>query len=157
MFRFNRNAGFLSCRTCGIQKVIEGDFEKLRMMESAERKKYSKGGRPKKVIKQNHFIGVKCSLIEKIHLKQKAKAAGLSLSEFMREAALNGQAVRQIKLIPKEILQFTATLNHLAANINQLAKKGNQNYMLDEAEKASLYNLSEDVKRLAIRIKNYLV
>ena len=82
--------------------------------------------------------------------------AGLRLSEFIREAALRGRAVRQAKVIPKEILQFTATLNHLAANINQLAKKSNQNYFLDEADKATLRMLPEDVKQLAESIKNYM-
>lgn len=125
-------------------------------MTQTENTKRNKGGRPKKAIKQNHFIGIKCTLIEKIYLKRKAKMAGLSLSEFIREAALKGQPVRQIKLIPKEILQFTATLNHLAANINQLAKKSNQNYFLDEAEKASLRTLPEEVKQLATNIKDYM-
>lgn len=116
--------------------------------------KRNKGGRPKKAVKQNYFIGIKCTLIEKTYLKRKAKMAGLSLSEFIREAALKGQTVSQVKLIPKEILQFTATLNHMAANINQLAKKSNQNYFLDEAEKAALRMLPEEVKQLATSIKN---
>jgi hypothetical protein len=120
-----------------------------------ENVKKSKGGRPRKAIKQKEFIGIKCSMLEKIYLLQKAKAAGLTLSEFIREAALKGQAVRQIKLIPKEILQFTATLNHLAANINQIAKKCNQNYDLEEAEKTSLDLLSTDIKQLAQNIKNH--
>jgi hypothetical protein len=126
-------------------------------MQTAENTKRSKGGRPKKAIKQKEFIGIKCSMLEKTYLVTKAKAAGLSLSEFIREGALKGQAVRQIRLIPKEILQFTATLNHLAANINQIAKKCNQNYDLDEAEKASLNTLSTDIKQLAQTIKNQFV
>jgi uncharacterized protein (DUF1778 family) len=85
-----------------------------------------KGGRPKKAIKQNQFIGVKCSLQEKNLLKQKAETAGLSLSEFLREAALRGQLVRQIKGLPQEVLQFTSMLNHLAANINQLQKNATE-------------------------------
>ena len=126
-------------------------------MQTTENAIRSKGGRPKKAIKQKEFIGIKCTMLEKTYLLQKAKETGLSLSEFIREAALKGQAVRQIKLIPKEILQFTATLNHLAANINQIAKKCNQNYDLDEAEKTILSTLPTDIKLLAQNIKNYLV
>ncbi len=118
-------------------------------MTEIKNTKRNKGGRPKKAIKQKHFSGIKCTLIEKTYLKRKAKMAGLSLSEFIREAALKGQAVSQVKLIPKEILQFTATLNHMAANINQLAKKSNQNYFLGEVEKAALRTLPEEVKQLA--------
>lgn len=141
----------------GIQKVIEAETENEGKMQQAESRKNSKGGRPKKVVRQNYFIGIKCTLIEKTYLKQKAKMAGLSLSEFVRDTALKGQAVRQIKTIPKEILAFTATLNHLAANINQLAKKCNQNYFLDEAETASVQQLPEAIKQLAISIKNHLL
>ncbi len=126
-------------------------------MQTTENAIRSKGGRPKKAIKQKEFIGITCTMLEKTYLLQKAKETGLRLSEIIREAALKGQAVRQIKLIPKEILQFTAMLNHLAANINQIAKKCNQNYDLDEAEKVLLSTLPTDIKLLAQNIKNHLV
>ena len=141
----------------GIQKVTEAETENEGKMQQVEGNKNGKGGRPKKAVRQNHFIGIKCTLIEKTYLKQKAKMVGLSLSEFIREAALKGQAVRQVKAIPKEILAFTATLNHLAANINQLAKKNNQNYPLNESEIASIQQLPDEIKQLATNIKNHLL
>lgn len=116
----------------------------------------NKGGRPKKAIKQNQFIGVKCSLEEKNLLKQKAETAGLSLSEFLRETALRGQLVRQIKTIPQEVLQFTSMLNHLAANINQIAKKCNRNEELNADERKELQTLPDLLKQLVFSIKNYL-
>lgn len=116
----------------------------------------SKGGRPKKEIKQNEFIGVKCSLHEKNLLKQKAETTGLSLSEFLRETALQGQAVRQMKALPQEVLQLTARLNHLAANINQIAKQCNTYNQLTAVERIELQVLSIQIKQLAIDIKNYL-
>jgi hypothetical protein len=115
-----------------------------------------KGGRPKKEIKQNEFIGVKCSVYEKNLLKQKAETAGLSLSEFLRETALRGQVVRQIKALPQEVLLFTSKLNHLAANINQIAKQGNTYNQLTLVEKIDLQALSIKIKQLAIDIKNFL-
>ena len=45
------------------------------------------------------------------------------MSEYLRELGLKGQAEREIKILSKEVLLFTATLNHLAANMNQVAKK----------------------------------
>lgn len=125
-------------------------------MEAIKQVRKSKGGRPKKAIKQNHFIGVKCSLIEKTILRQRAKAAGLTLSEFLRESGLKGQAVRKIKALPKEVLQFTGTLNHIAANLNQVAKKRNRMDELNALERADLQMLSWQVKQLAVDIKNYL-
>lgn len=125
-------------------------------MEAIKQVRKNKGGRPKKAIKQNHFIGVKCSLIEKTILRQRAKTAGLTLSEFLRESGLKGQAVRKIKALPKEVLQFTGTLNHLAANLNQVAKKRNRMDELNALERADLQMLSGQVKQLAVDIKNYL-
>jgi hypothetical protein len=125
-------------------------------MAAIKQDRKNKGGRPKKAIKQNHFIGVKCSLVEKTILRQKAKAAGLTLSEFLRESGLKGQAVRKIKALPKEVLQLAGTLNHLAANLNQVAKKRNRMDELNALERADLQELSGKVKQLAVDIKNYL-
>ncbi len=116
----------------------------------------NKGGRPKKPIRQKEYIGVKCSLIEKLLLKQKAKAGGMCVSEYLRETGLKGQAVSKIKAIPKEILYFTATLNHLAANLNQIAKKRNSFEVLNALERAELNLLSAQVKQLAADIKKQL-
>ncbi len=72
-------------------------------METVAVRIKNKGGRPSKEVKQDHFIGVKCSLVEKTLLKAKAKITGLSLSEYLRESGLKGQAVSKIKVLPKEV------------------------------------------------------
>ena len=126
------------------------------MSEQKSKPARNKGGRPKKTIRQKHVIPIKCSLIEKITLKQKAKAAGISLSEYLRETGLKGQAVSRIKALPKEVLLFTGTLNHLAANLNQIAKKRNSFEILNAFERADLNVLSAQVKQLAIDIKKHL-
>jgi hypothetical protein len=95
-------------------------------------------------------------LQEKNLIKRKAETVGVSLSEFLRDAGLKRQAVRQIKALPKEILLFTATLNHLAANINQIAKQCNTYNQLTAVERIELQMLSAQIKQLATYIKNYL-
>ena len=125
-------------------------------METAEVRIKNKGGRPAKAVKQNNFIGIKCSLIEKTLLQQKAKILGLTVSEYLRESGLKGQAVSKIKALPQEVLQLTGTLNHLAANLNQIAKKRNGIEQLDALERAGLEVQSRDLKRLAEAIKNHL-
>ena len=127
------------------------------MSEQQKPSTRNKGGRPRKAIKQKEIIPVKCSLIEKITLKQRAKAIGVSLSEYLRQSGFNGQAVSKTKAFPKEILLFTATLNHLAANLNQVAKKRNGIDELNAFERADLNILSAQVKQLAIDIKKLLV
>jgi len=127
------------------------------MSEVITKVKRNKGGRPKKNIKQDAFIGIKCSLIEKTVLRQKAKIVGLSLSEYLREVGLKGQAVSKMKALPKEVLFFTGTLNHLASNLNQVAKKRNRMDVLNALERADLNELSAQVKQLAIDIKKCLL
>ena len=125
-------------------------------MDSEAARLKSKGVRPPKQVRQDQFIGVKCTLAEKTLLLQKAKIVGLSLSEYLRESGLKGQAVTKIKALPPEVLQLTGTLNHLAANLNQIAKKRNSFEQLDALERASLEVQSRDLKKLAEIIKNYL-
>jgi hypothetical protein len=113
-------------------------------------------GRPPKAIKSNHFIGVKCSLIEKTLLKQMAKRDGLTLSEYLRKTGLNRKEARKITVLPKEVLQFTGTLNHLSANLNQLARKNNQFGELSLIERLNLEKLANQVKELATSIKTFI-
>ncbi len=118
--------------------------------------KRNKGGRPIKPVKRNQLLGVKCSILEKKTIQIKAKYTGLTVSEFLRNLGLTCKVDRPKKIIPKEILQFTGTLNHLAANLNQIAKKRNQIDELNALERAQLQQLSNMVKQLALDIKNHL-
>ena len=45
-------------------------------MQTTENAIRSKGGRPKKAIKQKEFIGIKCTMLENNYLLQKAQEAG---------------------------------------------------------------------------------
>lgn len=126
------------------------------MMSTEINSKKSKGGRPLKAVKMNQQLAVMCTVDERKIIEAKAGAANVSVSEFLRTIALQGQVDRKIKTFPKEILLFTATLNHLAANINQIPKKRNQNDEMNDIERADLNNLTEQLKTLAADIKNYL-
>ena len=69
-------------------------------------------------------------------LKIKAKESNVSVSEYLRKLGLSGKIDMKIKTISKDILQFKGTLNHLAANLNQVAKKRNMNDELNALERA---------------------
>ena len=116
----------------------------------------NKGGRPKKENKRSQQLAVMCTTSERKVIEEKAKLCNSSISQFLRELALHGQVDRKIKILPKEVLLFTATLNHLAANMNQVAKKRNQNDELNAIERAGLTILSAEIKKLAQEIKNFL-
>jgi len=125
-------------------------------METALNAKNNKGGRPRKLEKRNQQLALMCTIQERNQIEEKARCANLTVSEFLRMLALKTQVNSRIKLLPKEILLFTATLNHLAANMNQLARQRNQNQVLSGPQIVQLYSLSNEIKNLALEIKNYL-
>jgi len=114
----------------------------------------NKGGRPKKKVKRQEQLAVMCTLIERKIISSRAKKARLSISEYLREIGLNGKLI--VKTYPPEILEFTGKLNHLSANINQIAKKRNINEQLSPIERAELKVLSNEIKQLSVEIKNVL-
>ena len=125
-------------------------------METGKIVTTKKGGRPKKAVRKDHVLTLKCSLNEKCIIEAKAKRCGLTISQYLRAAAINGKIDMSIKLLPPEVLQLTGTLNHLAANLNQIAKKRNSSEQLDAIERGTLELQSKELKTIAANIKNYL-
>jgi hypothetical protein len=116
----------------------------------------NKGGRPKKTIKKDCRVSVRCSLIQRKAIQAKAKSVNFSVSEYLLKMGLTGKIDRQEKVLPKEILKLTGTLNHLAANLNQIAKKRNGIEPLTAFDRANLLVQSGSLKHLSEAIKNYL-
>ena len=125
-------------------------------MEQEIRNTNNKGGRPKKVLKRSIALTVKCNTPEQTLIASKAKQAEISVSEYLRTLGLNGKIDRQARTLPAEVLQFTGILNHLAANINQIAKQCNTYNQLTAVERIELQVLSLQIKQLTSDIKNYL-
>jgi hypothetical protein len=126
-------------------------------MEQMSEQKKNKGGRPPKSIKRNRVVALKCASYEQTKISARAKKTGLTVSEYLRELGLNGQIVITEKVLPKEVLILSGTLNHMAANLNQIAKK--RNSVIDElnaAERANLEILSRELKQLVLSIKIFL-
>ena len=122
-------------------------------MEEQKPSTRNKGGRPKKAVKKDQLLAVKCSLFERRAIEARAKCANLSVSEYLREIALTGKIDRREKALPKEVLALTGTLNHMAANLNQIAKKRNSNEELNALERAELKVQSGELKGIAKQIK----
>ena len=116
----------------------------------------SRGGRPKKEVCQDQQLALMCSLSERKIIESKASLVGMTISAFLRSLALNGQVVNNQKSLPMEVLQLTGNLNHLAANLNQIAKKRNGFEELDERERAILQERSNELREIAKQIKQYL-
>ena len=103
------------------------------------------------------MLTLKCSNYERMIIQAKAKKVNLTLSEYLREMALSGKVSLQGKALPKEVLEMTGTLNHMAANLNQLAKKSNGvTEVLTKTDFLVMKWLSEDLKGIALKLKNSL-
>ena len=126
-------------------------------MEAKSGGKTGRGGRPKKTVKRDQLLGVKCTLLERITIEQKAKLRALTVSDFLRSTALsNTGSLPGKKVLPKEILQLTALLNHTAANINQLARRHNSGDAISVLDRGRLLVLEIEVKQAVQKIKTFL-
>ena len=94
------------------------------MMESEKR---HGGGRPRKIIKRESATGVRLTKAEYFAVKQKALKAGMRVTGYIREMALNGNVVARTS---EEERHFIRQLIGISNNLNQLAKKAHQEGLL---------------------------
>ena len=116
-----------------------------------------KGGRPKKPVKRDKQLAVMCTVAERFIIAHKAKTVNLCISEYLRNLGVTGKIDMRKKALPVEVLQSIGTLNHMAANLNQIAKKRNSFDELNALERAELQYLSGQFKELVKAIKSYLL
>ncbi|RKR84408.1 hypothetical protein BDD43_4643 [Mucilaginibacter gracilis] len=125
-------------------------------MEQQEVNLKNKGGRPKKAVKRNQLMAIKCTLYERRAIEARAKSVNLSVSEYLRELGLTGKIDSRNKTLPPEVLTLKAELKHLGSNMNQVAKKRNSGDELTPLERADLMVNSRRINALADQIKSYL-
>lgn len=116
----------------------------------------NKGGRPTKKNKQDQKISAWVSLLDRKIIESQATKSRLSMSEYLKEKALNGKVSIKIKTLPKEVLQLIGTMNHTAANINQIAFQLNSKNELSPVEKIRLEGLIEEIKEVVKIIREAL-
>lgn len=87
----------------------------------------TKGGRPKKTIKRKAATGIRFTEMEYHIVKNKAASAGLKLTVYVRQMAIQGHVYA--RLTGEEKQQIKA-LAGIANNINQMAKKANAEGLL---------------------------
>jgi len=119
-------------------------------------KAINKGGRPKVKIKKREHLAVMCNLLERKIIEGNAKKVNLTISEFLRELGLHSRIKHKIKSLPKEVLELKGMLNHVAANLNQIARKRNRNEELNAMERALLNQQGRELKGLTDKIDHYL-
>ncbi|WP_461462444.1 plasmid mobilization protein [Mucilaginibacter sp.] len=111
----------------------------------------NKGGRPKVPHKRRTAVSVMCTLIEKRVIEANAKRVGMNPSVFLRNLGLNTRIEVRVKTLPKPVLEMRGTLSHIAANLNQIAKRRNRGDDLNAMERALL---DQDVRSLRGLVRN---
>ena len=91
-------------------------------MNSEKEKGKGIGGRPKKTTHLDKFVSVRFSAEEYEVVKNKAKEAGIRLSQLVRLSAL--QAIIKSKVTEEEKV-LIRQLTGMAINLNQVAHRGN--------------------------------
>ncbi len=157
MFRGSRNGSLHSCYRIHGENSLQRILKIIQAMEIIKRHSQNKGGRPPKEIKRNKTITVHCSAFEKRVLNEKGKEAGVTVSEYLREIGLTGKIDRHKKEFPKDALLLKGILNHIAANLNQIAKKRNSGEDLGAFMRTKLEEECEQLHTLTLTIRNYFI
>jgi len=126
------------------------------MINQNDNIKRNKGGRPKVSLKRAVSLTVMCNLIEKKLIQLNARKVNLCASVYLRELGLKGTVKVKLKTLPKEVLQFIGTLNHMAANLNQIARKRNSGEDLNAIDRALLNQQVRAVQKLVEEVEAYL-
>ena len=126
-------------------------FHAKHSIKNMENQKRNRGGRPRKAEKRDEQLAVMCTKKERNEIEQKAKDALCSISEFLRNVGLNTEV--KVKCIPVEILKFKGTMNHIAANLNQIARKRNMDDELNAIERATLNQLCKEIQIVVDNLK----
>ncbi|MBS7566839.1 hypothetical protein KHS38_20710 [Mucilaginibacter sp. Bleaf8] len=106
------------------------------------------GGRPKSRIKKDDNIKVRVSATQRLRIAAKAEKAGLSLSEFFRQAAL--KAVVRPRMSKEEAAHYR-TFAGAANNFNQFVKMAHQAGILTMTKKG--WELLHEIENILKRIK----
>ena len=129
-------------------------IKEIKSKKDKKPRSVNKGGRPKATLKRSNHLTVMCTIMEKKIIQMNARKAGTNISVFLRTLGLNERV--KVKTLPKEVLQLTGTLNHVAANLNQIARKRNGVDELDAMDRALLNQEVRSLQGLVKTVKTYL-
>jgi hypothetical protein len=129
-------------------------IKEIKSKKDKKPRSVNKGGRPKASLKRSNHLTVMCTIMEKKIIQMNARKAGTNISVFLRTLGLNERV--KVKTLPKEVLQLTGTLNHVAANLNQIARKRNGVDELDAMDRALLNQEVRSLQGLVKAVKTYL-
>ena len=100
-----------------------------------------KGGRPAKLLVKNVVIRIRLDKQEQLTLCDRAKAAGQSLSQYIRQTALGGKVMARLTADEKEMIR---KLIGMCTNLNQLTREARRTGMMATALAFETYRQNFD-------------
>jgi hypothetical protein len=121
-----------------------------RMEQKSNNKNKAIGGRPPldKMEKRTEILSFKCTVLERHIINGKAMTAGVTLGEYIRNTAINGNITA--RLTPEDVKLIRSLLG-MANNLNQLAK--NANTFGYAAVSESVSELADEIDKIIKLIK----
>lgn len=110
-------------------------------MRKENKKKFNKGGRPRKVVKKTKRISIACALSDLKVVQYKAKEHQLKISQYGLKLMLEEPLPKKISI---ELMNEIRILTNMSNNLNQLTKITHINgsvglELLNTLEKLSMY------------------
>ena len=99
---------------------------------------------------RDNFIKIRVSVDEMSAIKQRAEAANMSISSFLRNLALNGKI---ILYDTENIYRFNQLMRSIGTNINQIAMVVNSE---KKAFKGDIDSLRREVKKISEEFHSYV-
>lgn len=120
----------------------------MESVKKQDRLKKSTGGRPVKAVKRENQIRVRLTKTEHYLIDEKAKKAGMNISEWFRRSAVKSKILIRISTDDLKVLR---TLAGMANNLNQLTKLAHQQGLLIVQRKCRelLSSIDETLKLLS--------
>jgi hypothetical protein len=105
--------------------------------------------------RKNKKISLWCTPTEKKYIEIRARKAGFSTSEYIRELGLKDYLKRP-KTLPPEVLAFNGQISQLSASLYLIARRRLNGEDLNALERAELQHLGKELTQLLHLIKTYL-
>lgn len=124
-------------------------------MESTNKTIKNKGGRPRKAIKKDQLLGVKCTLLDRNKILVNANQANLSVSEYLLQMGLTGKIDTKHRALPPDVLELMGLLHYNRGLLNQIAKKRNGFDDLSSIDRSNLKIQADTFDQWAQKIENF--
>ena len=104
----------------------------------------------RRFMNRDNFIKIRVSADERSTIKQRAEAANMSISSFLRDLALNGKI---ILYDTENIYRFNQLMRSIGTNINQIAMVVNSE---KKVFKGDIDSLRREVEKISEEFHSYI-